>query len=375
MNHRHLDLQVRLPRTLLRFEPELRRRLQGRFARGKVEVTCDGPGRAPPSETLRIDAAVAARYVRAARELGDAPRPRPSSSTSSGSSRCPGVARLAEPELSRGGARRRARGGGRARRRRARGDAPRAKGRRSRGSSRARLAPRRRARRAGSPASAGHACRPRPASGSASAPSSSPPRPASATRRASPRSWSGPRTASTSPRSWCGCAATPTSSARRSPGRRTGGVGRRLEFLLQEMAARGEHRGLEGGRRARRPSRGGAEDGARAHPRAGAECRVGRSRGAREPPRRRRRPPHAEHRLREPRHRGPGDRDRLAAVVAHEAPARGGRRAAASSCDATQGRRTRSILVTDSDHVILSAINPETIAARLEQGEEGEGEA
>ena len=33
--------------------------------------------------------------------------------------------------------------------------------------------------------------------------------------------------------------------------------------------------------------------------------------------------------------------------------------------DATQGRRTRSILVTDSDHVVLSAINPETIASRL----------
>lgn len=39
--------------------------------------------------------------------------------------------------------------------------------------------------------------------------------------------------------------------------------------------------------------------------------------------------------------------------------------------DATQGRRTRSIIVTDSDHVILSAINPETIAARLQQ-QEGE---
>lgn len=37
--------------------------------------------------------------------------------------------------------------------------------------------------------------------------------------------------------------------------------------------------------------------------------------------------------------------------------------------DATQGRRTRSILVTDSDHVILSAINPETIAARLGSGD------
>ncbi len=33
--------------------------------------------------------------------------------------------------------------------------------------------------------------------------------------------------------------------------------------------------------------------------------------------------------------------------------------------DVTQGRRTRSIIVTDSDHVILSAINPETIAGRL----------
>ena len=34
--------------------------------------------------------------------------------------------------------------------------------------------------------------------------------------------------------------------------------------------------------------------------------------------------------------------------------------------DATQGRRTRSIVVTDSDHVILSAINPETIAGRIQ---------
>ena len=41
--------------------------------------------------------------------------------------------------------------------------------------------------------------------------------------------------------------------------------------------------------------------------------------------------------------------------------------------DATQGRRTRSIIVTDSDHVILSAINPDTIAARLVQ-EGGLGE-
>ena len=33
--------------------------------------------------------------------------------------------------------------------------------------------------------------------------------------------------------------------------------------------------------------------------------------------------------------------------------------------DATYGRRTRAVIVMDSDHVILSAIQPETIAARL----------
>jgi len=34
--------------------------------------------------------------------------------------------------------------------------------------------------------------------------------------------------------------------------------------------------------------------------------------------------------------------------------------------DATNGRRTRFIIVTDSDHVVLSAIQTETIAQRLE---------
>jgi len=42
--------------------------------------------------------------------------------------------------------------------------------------------------------------------------------------------------------------------------------------------------------------------------------------------------------------------------------------------DATMGRRTRSILITDSDHVILSAINPETIATRLAQDLPSEGD-
>ncbi len=33
--------------------------------------------------------------------------------------------------------------------------------------------------------------------------------------------------------------------------------------------------------------------------------------------------------------------------------------------DATMGRRTRAIIITDSDHVILSGVQAETIAQRL----------
>jgi len=33
--------------------------------------------------------------------------------------------------------------------------------------------------------------------------------------------------------------------------------------------------------------------------------------------------------------------------------------------DATYGRRTRAVIVMDSDHVVLSAVQPETVANRL----------
>jgi regulator of extracellular matrix RemA (YlzA/DUF370 family) len=33
--------------------------------------------------------------------------------------------------------------------------------------------------------------------------------------------------------------------------------------------------------------------------------------------------------------------------------------------DATYGRRTRAVVITDSEHVILSAVQPETVAHRL----------
>ena len=50
--------------------------------------------------------------------------------------------------------------------------------------------------------------------------------------------------------------------------------------------------------------------------------------------------------------------------VMHEADERG------KLINATYGRRTRAVIVTSSDHIILSALQPETISNRLGQEDE-----
>ena len=60
---------------------------------------------------------------------------------------------------------------------------------------------------------------------------------------------------------------------------------------------------------------------------------------------------------------------RLVAVVSPEsAPIKRGIQDARESgtlIDATYGRRTRAVIITDSDHIILSAVQPETVANRV----------
>lgn len=48
-----------------------------------------------------------------------------------------------------------------------------------------------------------------------------------------------------------------------------------------------------------------------------------------------------------------------------------------SLIDATYGRRTRAVLIMDSDHIVLSALQPETVAARAggKDSEPGEEDA
>ena len=43
--------------------------------------------------------------------------------------------------------------------------------------------------------------------------------------------------------------------------------------------------------------------------------------------------------------------------------------------DASCGRKTKAVIVTDSDHVVLSAVQPETVAHRVNDTGEDEGTA
>ena len=43
--------------------------------------------------------------------------------------------------------------------------------------------------------------------------------------------------------------------------------------------------------------------------------------------------------------------------------------------DATYGRRTRAVIIMDSDHVILSAVQPETVAHRADNDDDADMKA
>ena len=68
--------------------------------------------------------------------------------------------------------------------------------------------------------------------------------------------------------------------------------------------------------------------------------------------------------------------DRLIAIVSPEsAPIKRIIQEARESgrlIDATCGRRTRAVVITDSDHIILSAIQPETVANRIDTRDESD---
>jgi len=71
VNHRHLDIALRLPRTLTSFEADLRRLIASRLERGRVDVAVQvAPAAEVAPQRVRMDATVAREYLDQARTLG-----------------------------------------------------------------------------------------------------------------------------------------------------------------------------------------------------------------------------------------------------------------------------------------------------------------
>lgn len=98
VNQRHLDARVRLPRNLVALEPELRARLQARFDRGKLECSVASQEGAVPPTRVAVDRDAAREYLRAGRELATEEHVDPAMTVAELLA-LPGVTRLVEPEL------------------------------------------------------------------------------------------------------------------------------------------------------------------------------------------------------------------------------------------------------------------------------------
>ena len=73
VNHRHLDIAVRLPRALGALEPDVRRVVQSRLERGRVEVTVQAsPLAGRSAQRIVVDNALAREYLARGRELATA---------------------------------------------------------------------------------------------------------------------------------------------------------------------------------------------------------------------------------------------------------------------------------------------------------------
>ena len=232
VNGRFLDLAFRLPDELRGLEPALRELLTARFKRGKIELRISGAARAPRAPCREPTPEQLAHLARVDGTVRD---------------RLPHARALSVHEAlqwCRGARRHDA-----ARARRRSTPPRRCVERLARGARARRRAPRRRAARARRPPARARRRRPSrwcpaPCSGSSSASSSAgrkrstrPARRSRAARgdRRSARSTKRPptRSASTSPRSWRGCARTSTRSTRLLD--KGGEIGKRLDFLIQEL--------------------------------------------------------------------------------------------------------------------------------------------
>jgi uncharacterized protein (TIGR00255 family) len=63
LNHRHLDLQLRVPREYLSFEEEIRKQLRERIARGRVDLFVNRMAAKSSERTLELDEPLLRQYL------------------------------------------------------------------------------------------------------------------------------------------------------------------------------------------------------------------------------------------------------------------------------------------------------------------------
>lgn len=97
LNHRHLDIALKLPRSLAGFEPESRRLIQGQVQRGRLEVSAGIAAALAGAGQVRVNAPLAREYMEQARALGKS-LGLDGAATIEWVLGCPGVMTLDEPE-------------------------------------------------------------------------------------------------------------------------------------------------------------------------------------------------------------------------------------------------------------------------------------
>lgn len=98
VNHRHLDAKLRLPRPMADYEGPLKALVAERLHRGKVDLNVSVPAGSTSPGELQVDEALASRYVSAARALAET-HGLGGGLEVSWLLAMPGVSRFVEPEL------------------------------------------------------------------------------------------------------------------------------------------------------------------------------------------------------------------------------------------------------------------------------------
>jgi uncharacterized protein (TIGR00255 family) len=69
LNHRHLDMQLRLPREYLSFEEEMRKAIREKISRGRIDLFVNRYGAKPQARKLEMDEGLVGQYIAGLKQL------------------------------------------------------------------------------------------------------------------------------------------------------------------------------------------------------------------------------------------------------------------------------------------------------------------